>query len=775
MGLNSLVDSENHFDVVPRYMISQSFHCNGEKTEERALKTRSNVEDIDVKGRSLNKSHLFDGGSEDVPISYDGSPGRKSLPSRFVQRDLNDTKVLKRGSMYQSSSEIRRMLKVRDGRRNIMPSLNGDAFLSFEIIDSSPMDSSGESVLLHQKKEGPSTINVQSKSPLNKYMHSSSTKSMDLLDLSFRDLPGERSKISISSSDYVPACSSSAESLSEASLQAKEISFLVGKNAPDSAENMQVEEMKFQKQQLFSFESDANIIYEKDVICILPKSLSAKVVTSSPSCTERDVIKSIPKIRFSQFRKMLDPITKSKSLCNPALVETDTSSSTVFEPATLSGRKTSRKSLLNDFSKATHKTDNFSESGGSRRLLTAATSPAHLHAILKLEGNHGGPSYEFSVKGPEDVLAAKTWKTENAFNWIYTFHGCKRKSNNSTGGTKDRIIRSLPIIGQMQVSCYLCSEVSETGSSDNSAVTEFVLYNIAQARRSLEERTCFASDSIQPAVSKFVDNLIAESPSELNCLQDAEKQLLPVRRNSCEFDSDPSCSYPWAPADLNPSLEIAAAVVRIPFDKKEALRKDCVGESNCSASAVDLARVNDVDLKVVTPSGTHGVPNKEEGGPSSLLDRWRFGGGCDCGGWDMGCPIVIFDTASRDCVAPSTGSQQLFNLFVKGKNENLPALHIEANGNGLYAVDFHAQLSALQAFSICIAVLHSSEASSAIAQGTNKHSNKLCSNNLKLLFDEQVKNIIHTVIEEKRKAKKRVEPAPPSFSLSRPFSPIARA
>lgn len=112
-------------------------------------------------------------------------------------------------------------------------------------------------------------------------------------------------------------------------------------------------------------------------------------------------------------------------------------------------------------------------------------------------------------------------------------------------------------------------------------------------------------------------------------------------------------------------------------------------------------------------------------------------------------------------------------LPLQGKKEEVPALTITATGKKLYAVDFHAQLSALQAFSICIAILHSSEASSAIGKDGNKY--KLYSNSLKLIVEEEMRHVFEAVAEEpRRKEKRKVEQTPPSFFLDPPFSPMAR-
>ncbi|KAF9594392.1 hypothetical protein IFM89_030994 [Coptis chinensis] len=44
-------------------------------------------------------------------------------------------------------------------------------------------------------------------------------------------------------------------------------------------------------------------------------------------------------------------------------------------------------------------------------------------------------------------------------------------------------------------------------------------------------------------------------------------------------------------------------------------------------------------ILAVLPSGVHGL--SPTGLPSPLLDRWRSGGSCDCGGWDLGCQLRV--------------------------------------------------------------------------------------------------------------------------------------
>lgn len=93
--------------------------------------------------------------------------------------------------------------------------------------------------------------------------------------------------------------------------------------------------------------------------------------------------------------------------------------------------------------------------------------------------------------------------------------------------------------------------------------------------------------------------------------------------------------------------------------------------------------------------------------------------------------------------------------------------------DGQYAVDFHAQLSSLQAFSICVAILHTAEASIVVGQEPNIK--KLQNDSLSEFSEKEIKNLIDSGTEEKKaKVNKKEEEVLPPFVLYPPFSPIAR-
>ncbi|KAL7596414.1 hypothetical protein Lser_V15G27648 [Lactuca serriola] len=445
----------------------------------------------------------------------------------------------------------------------------------------------------------------------------------------------------------------------------------------------------------------------------LHKSLSSRLsIPQSPTKSETDSSSS-SKTRFSPFRKMFDPFTKSKS-------------HKIEEPneATSSRKTTLRKSLLNDFSN----TDEGKKKDSCSSILSSSSSfsssAAHLSGILKVRNKNGMPYFEFSVKNPHDVWVAKTWNMGDGFNWVYTFHMAQnRRSSNVSGhgSSKDHHrngSKEFLMMAQMQVSCYLCTELINPGAFNNSMLTEFVLYDLTRPK---------------------------------------ETQIDQERVNNINSSN----SNPWPVKDLHPDLETAAIVLQFPLKHKEGdMRNHDVVETSTPT------RVN-----VVIPSGNHGLPlpggeGEARGGASRLLDRWRMGGGCDCGGWDMGCPLVVF------------GNHHVktdVEIFFKGSKEKMPGLTMKLTEEGQYVVDFHAQLSSLQAFSICVGMLHGTEASIVACGGDVKRKILKC-DSLRVFIEEEVKHLMEAVAEgQKGKSSKNVDEIPPTFVVNPPFSPMSRA
>ncbi|KAJ7952306.1 DUF3527 domain-containing protein [Quillaja saponaria] len=704
---------------------------------------RPSVEKRHTKGKSTRKDDILFLKEDFREFKFGGyrSSSCKSTLSRPVS--LEDNIQIKRGSIYQGSKEVRhiKQMSTTDGRRKIEMSHSSDTASSFSLFDSW---CSSDNEAPHQRSPVISQKSYLSPVP-------------------------EPHMESYSSDGFIEICLNSDD---------KHSTNIVGKDSVN---------LKFRNDKLIGVKD-----LKRNTTHTLNKSLSAKVEMShSLSPAESDVFsRASSKVRFSPIRKIFDPFMKSKSLRSPLGYVAEAGEAKTTGRTNIRRNRSSQKSLLNDFSNTEQSSEFVSKlvKNETHHSVTAC-SPVHLHANLKLENKQGVPFFEFKLNCPEDVFVAKTWKSDNAYNWVYTFHSIdKRKKSNASGWGSNDGNKDCLMMGQMQVSCYLCSELKD-GVLDNSMQSEFVLYDIAHARQSVPLEKISNSD---PDAENSVKALNLSSVRETSKQDEGAhpvKHKLHQRNASENGDFDCSNSYPWVPAELHPSLEIAAIVMQAPFHKRESLkykRTDKVSgkiyPDRLDLFTVEQSKKSPPDrrsherLKVVIPTGNHGLPNAENLGPSSLLDRWRLGGGCECGGWDMACPLILLDNPGIQLAEdqPLMGTHLPLELFFQGAKESMPALVMTVVEEGKYAVDFHAQLSTLQAFSICVAILHGMEA--VTDAGKEKNSQSSQCNSLKLLIEEEVNFLIEAVTSEEKtnKAPKMLKGTPPSYVLNPPFSPIAR-
>lgn len=453
-----------------------------------------------------------------------------------------------------------------------------------------------------------------------------------------------------------------------------------------------------------------------------------------------------PRARFTTVKKMFDPFVKSKVHKSPLSSSNDT------EWETRNGMiDKSHEPTICGTDEPNHKECRCKFETKENHISISQVSPAHLHGLLKLENKHGVPFFKFSVKSPQEVYVAKMSKVENSSSWVYTFHSIhvKRKSNASGWGLKESN-RGSSISGLMHVSCYLHTEMKGMGALNESMVTDFVLSDVSRSRKSISAQD-YSSHSHDDRARRV---------------------------------SDEPCDSSRTPPNIGPEHEIAAVVMQMPLEKRESLKFKS-GERVITKTLPDLLDVSHLEqtkelnsntltgqkMHVVIPSGNHSVPCIEGRGPLSLLDRWRLGGECDCGGWDMACPIDIFGNENIQIGEGIMDNQHPVELFVQGRKEKLPAFTMNVIEDGKYAVDFHAQLSSLQAFSICAAILHMSNASTLVGRENTKEI--LRRDSLRVFAEEEFKNLIYGVEEKLVASKKMGEPVP-SLVLNPPFSPIAR-
>ncbi|KAG6634069.1 hypothetical protein I3843_12G092700 [Carya illinoinensis] len=720
----------------------------------------SNVEKRNKKGKPAHRDELLSLKEDFIEINF-GHYRRsscKSIASRPV--GLEAKIELKRGSMYQSSEEVRTMKKMgpAEGGRFFEICHSSDTSFSYGMFDSCGLDEA------ELKKRSPMIA-------LNGLDEEALKKRSPVMSLDSNFCPTSVGKPCIES------CSS--DGFDKICLNSND-----GDEHADTVEKDSVD-VNFRSDEAVGTLNNGNDL-ERDTVRSLHQSLSVKVeMPHFPSPSESDYSsRASSKARFGPIRNMFDPFKKSKSLRSPLGYIVESGGLKKSRTTDMGRSRTSRKSLLRDFSN-TAKVSQPDPQFVERENHCSVISPVHLHGCLKLKYKHGVPFFELSLKCPEDVVVAKAWKTDNAFKWVYTFHSINgRKMSNASVWGWNGSNRDSSMVGQMQVSRYLCSELKDGVFYDNSVVTEFVLYDIARARQSIA-----AQENGTPALKDFegYDPRLFKETFE-DDRSHPTKLKLQQRQASEKGDFDSSNSYPWTSAELHSNLEIAAIVIQVPFEMTETStykRGDKVGDklipNLLNHSMIEQKKEDLRDgrtsekVKVLIPTGSHGLPSSGSGGPSSLVDRWRLGGGCDCGGWDMACPLTVL---GNPCIQFAKDkalqeNRQPLELFVQGAKENTPALTMTFIEEGEYSVDFHAQLSTLQAFSICVSILHSTEATDNARKDRNIQLSQ--NNSLKVFIDDGVKFLIETdTTEEKKKVNKIVKEIPPSYFSNPPFSPISR-
>lgn len=587
----------------------------------------------------------------DIKFSRYRSASCKDVPSRKIVQDGHE--LLKRGSVYQSSNEVRLQRRNDDviHRKKIEFARGSTSRFSVGIIDS--LCSLDEESAL-EERDVSTVISISEQSTSSSCKKQEKRHSRNSINQTFDPIPERSSSQTISSS-----CSSK-----------KQVAVNPARDLMNSSESTVIDKMNDNK----SFQG-------RDAVSNLQKSLSSKLaMPHSPSQSDSDGSKaSSPRGRLNPVLKMFDPFVKSKSQKSPLNCAKETGSRAIDGNTRMNCNKTVSRSMITDLSDKAQNVGNSPqfEKKDIRNSLPPS-SPAHLHGLLKMERKQGMLFFEFSVKSPEDVYIAKTCKVDNPLSWAYTFHSLhhRRKSNANAWGFRENNKESA-MVGQMIVSCYLCTELKGAGAFNDSIVTEFVVYDVSHSRRSISSQdSCNGS----PDLSK----LPQVSDEKLSC-DDGERNetLAKIKSKGQSKNSrDSESSQPLAAIELHPGLEVAAIVMQVPFEKRESLKFKS-GDRQMEKpilNSLDLCQLekehdkagNPGKLHVVIPAGNHSLPIIESRGPSPLLDRWRLGGGCDCGGWDMACSLNVCGNPNLQIAEgqPLIDSQHSPQLFIQVK---LPA------------------------------------------------------------------------------------------------------
>ncbi|CAJ1802384.1 unnamed protein product [Sphenostylis stenocarpa] len=290
-----------------------------------------------------------------------------------------------------------------------------------------------------------------------------------------------------------------------------------------------------------------------------------------------------------------------------------------------------------------------------------------IQALLQVTIRNGIPLFKFVINSERKVLAAtmKSVQEKDDLDCYFTFYlvnEIKQKSGKwmSHWGKEKNCGYVYNVVGKMKVSSSKMDESNNEKSKRERVMKEYVLMGVEVDQLNQETSQIFMSNELAAVV--------IEIPCE-NVNPEGLLYSHNLLRNRC---------------------------------------LKCFTDEKCFCSGQE----NDIygSIKVILPGGVHSSPKTGE--PSPLIQRWKFGGSCDCGGWDVGCKLLVLSNQNLSSNVPrsSKSSLERFHLFVQeGAVENTPLFTLLPLKDGLYSVEYSSTINHLQAFFISVVVLSSQE------------------------------------------------------------------
>ncbi|KAL4296534.1 hypothetical protein GQ457_12G004500 [Hibiscus cannabinus] len=357
----------------------------------------------------------------------------------------------------------------------------------------------------------------------------------------------------------------------------------------------------------------------------------------------------------------------------------------------------------------------------------SSTSTTTSQGMLQCTWKGGIPYFVFSLDNQREVYVCNLSKEGSAQNkgpgYTYLFHssnGSRMEHGNSDG--------ELHLVGKMKVS----TSFSISPRDSKIMETEFVLFG-GSGTFNPDLQTSSHNHRKNKGLSRKVSEVFKSGPlSKQRTMSIFRRSMSLVEGSSSDpcqdmiNNSDALDGTNLLDEQLPPNFELIAIVSRDRFPENPRsevggwglnfLRRTGVKQkvdpletpvpSACSRDTGDCS----TSMDILVPAGIHGGPRLQNGGPSSLLERWRSGGHCDCGGWDSGCPLTVLKARSSKGgdLSPTETSEacKLFDFFIQGSEHNSPTLSLSNVHDGLYFIYFQPTLSALQSFSIAVAYIH---------------------------------------------------------------------
>ncbi|KAL1545568.1 hypothetical protein AAHA92_22276 [Salvia divinorum] len=285
-------------------------------------------------------------------------------------------------------------------------------------------------------------------------------------------------------------------------------------------------------------------------------------------------------------------------------------------------------------------------------------------ALLQLTFKNGLPFFRLVVENRKDMLAAavKRLPTSEKIDpcmvySFYTVHEIKKKSMNwiNHGSKSKTCSLGYSIIGQMKISNIYHLKANRGDTSECDA-RECVLYGVDPGQVD-KQMLAFVPEKEIAAI------VVKNSNNKVNGGEFMDKSQRSEGRN-----------FPW-----------------LVFP----------------ATSESQEKVNSNGTVVILPGAVHGIPIK--GTPSSLISRWRSGGCCDCGGWDVGCKLrILADSrkSSNNIQESASSSVDHVNLFMQGgDHKGRPVFSLKPFSDEFYSIEMDPSISLLEAFATSVAHL----------------------------------------------------------------------
>ncbi|KAK2641860.1 hypothetical protein Ddye_023623 [Dipteronia dyeriana] len=410
--------------------------------------------------------------------------------------------------------------------------------------------------------------------------------------------------------------------------------------------------------------------------------LENTVASSGPNISNSDKSNATSRSRSSPLRRLLDPILKPKpanchNVAEPLprdLISKDRASKS-FDgrpySSTVAGQP-GRVKLNMTGCKTINVNDSFQEKKHG----------STVQALLRVAVKNGQPLYTFAVGNESDILAATVKKLSTSrkedYSCIYTFFTIQevKKKNGRwlNQGSKGQSHDYIPnVVAQMKVfGSHFPNMSREINYVDQFSMREFVLFSV-ELRQSDHQASDFQPNDELAAIAINIPLKVCRS------------SLLDGYQSDAQKDS--------------PQVGFKDSLPEVTFVSGEKLQNRT------------FASGQDISATVILPSGAHSLPHKGE--PSSLIQRWKSGGSCDCGGWDLNCKLRVLTNRNQQSKKASSSKAcsraSQFELFYQGgvQENQPPFFSLAPFKDDIYSVEFNSSVPHLEAFSICIAVLDS--------------------------------------------------------------------